>query len=269
MVSSCEFFRALTKVSSEGDRIVIVKMVVGNNVLSDIIVNGKSLLGIVTNKEVLELANKVLTEGRTIETVINGVRVILEPVEPRPTVIVVGSGLIAKALVDVGNAIGYYVAIVGNGDIDKDRFSNAYFITNDLRDLEKLVDENSIVIIANEGGKPYDTEALYIALKHNAKFIGLLASQRRAAVMIADMVRNGISLDYVLNKLHSPVGLDIGAKTAGEIALSILAEVMMFIRNASGKPMREIKDPRKLVKDALEGRIQEQSCSWQPTEFKL
>lgn len=87
--------------------------------------------------------------------------------------------------------------------------------------------------------------------------------------MIADMVRNGISLDYVLNKLHSPVGLDIGAKTAGEIALSILAEVMMFIRNASGKPMREIKDPRKLVKDALEGRIQEQSCSWQPTEFKL
>ncbi len=250
---------------------VIVKMFVGDNALSDIIVNGKSLLGITTNKEVLELAGKALTEGgRTVETVVNGIKVILEPVEPRPTVIVVGSGgLIAKALVDVGNAIGYYVAVVGNGDVDKDRFSNAHFISNDLRDLERLVDENSIIIIANEGGKPYDTEALYIALKHNAKFIGLLASQRRAAVMIADMVRRGLSLDYVLSKLHSPVGLDIGAKTAGEIALSILAEVMMFMRNASGKPMREVKDPRKFVKDALEGRIQEQSCSWRPTEFKL
>ncbi len=103
------------------------------------------------------------------------------------------------------------MAVVGgNGDVDKDRFGNAYFISNDLRDLEKLVDENSIVVIANEGGKPYDAEALYIALKHNARFIGLLASQRRAAVMIADMVRRGLSLDYVLSRLHSPVGLDIG-----------------------------------------------------------
>ncbi len=65
------------------------------------------------------------------------------------------------------------------------------------------------------------------------------------------------------------MGLTLGAKTAGEIALSILAEVMMFMRNGSGKPMREIKDPRKFIKDALEGRIQEQSCSWRPTEFKL
>ncbi|WP_252901100.1 XdhC family protein [Vulcanisaeta sp. JCM 14467] len=161
------------------------------------------------------------------------------------------------------------MAVVGSGDVNKESFSNAYFISNDLKDLEKLIDENSIVIIANEGGKPYDSEALYIALKHNAKFVGLLASQRRAAVMIAEMVRRGLSLDYVLEKLHSPVGLDVGAKTAGEVALSILAEVMMFMRNASGKPMREIKDPRKLVKDALEGRIQEQSCSWRPTKFKL
>ncbi len=72
---------------------VIVKMFVGDNALSDIIVNGKSLLGITTNKEVLELAGKALTEERTVETVVNDVKVILEPVEPRPTVIVVGSGL--------------------------------------------------------------------------------------------------------------------------------------------------------------------------------
>ncbi|GAB6943444.1 XdhC family protein [Vulcanisaeta sp. JCM 14467] len=268
-MSSCEFFRALTRVSSEGGKIVIVKMVSGDNVLSDIVINGKSLLGVATGGEILELANKALSDGKAIETVVNGVKVILEPVEPRPTIIVVGSGLIAKALVDVGNAIGYYVAVVGSGDVNKESFSNAYFISNDLKDLEKLIDENSIVIIANEGGKPYDSEALYIALKHNAKFVGLLASQRRAAVMIAEMVRRGLSLDYVLEKLHSPVGLDVGAKTAGEVALSILAEVMMFMRNASGKPMREIKDPRKLVKDALEGRIQEQSCSWRPTKFKL
>ncbi|MGC8607708.1 MAG: XdhC family protein [Vulcanisaeta sp.] len=268
-MSSCEFFRALTRISSEGGKIVTVKIIVNDNVLSDIIVNGKPLLGIATSGEVLELANRALTEDRVIETTIGNARIVLEPIEPRPTIIVVGSGLIAKALVDVSNSIGYYVAVVGNNDVNKDLFSNAYFVSNDLRDLEKLIDEDSIVIIANEGGKPYDSEALYIALKHNAKFVGVLASQRRAAVIIADMVRRGLNLDYVLEKLHSPVGLDIGAKTAGEIALSILAEVMMFMRSASGKPMHEIKDPRKFIKDALEGRLQEQSCSWRPTEFKM
>ncbi|WP_252901099.1 hypothetical protein [Vulcanisaeta sp. JCM 14467] len=91
-MSSCEFFRALTRVSSEGGKIVIVKMVSGDNVLSDIVINGKSLLGVATGGEILELANKALSDGKAIETVVNGVKVILEPVEPRPTIIVVGSG---------------------------------------------------------------------------------------------------------------------------------------------------------------------------------
>ncbi|WP_243679080.1 hypothetical protein [Vulcanisaeta distributa] len=93
-MSSCEFFRALTRASSEGGRIVIVKMLIGDNVLSDIVINGRSLLGVITNGgEVLELANKALSEGKIIETTVSGIRVILEPMEPRPTIIVVGSGL--------------------------------------------------------------------------------------------------------------------------------------------------------------------------------
>ncbi|WP_069806448.1 XdhC family protein [Vulcanisaeta thermophila] len=268
-MSSCEFFKALTSAASGGGKLVIVRLIRGDNVASDVIVNGKAMLGIATSDEVLKLAERALLENRVLEAVINGYKVVAEPVEPRPTIVVVGSGLIARALVDVGNAVGYYMAVVGNGDVKKDEFPNAYLVTNDLRDLEKLVGEDSVVIIANEGGKPYDADALYIALKGGARFVGLLASQKRAAYMIAEMVRRGLALDYVLNRLHSPVGLDLGAKTAGEIALSILAEVMMFMRNSSGKPMREVKDPGKYLRDALEGRIQEQSCSWRPTEFKL
>ena len=247
---------------------VIVKLIKGNDSASDIVIDGKAMLGI-ANDAIIEVANKALAENRIVDVVIGDIRVIAEPIEVRPTIIVVGSGLIAKALVDVGSAVGYYMAIVGSNDVDKDAFGNAYFISNDLRDLEKLIVSDSIVIIANEGGKPYDADALYIALRGGARFVGLLASQRRAAVMIAEMVKRGLELDYVLSRLHSPIGLDIGAKTPGEIALSILAEVTMFIRNASGKPMMEVKDPRKLLKDALEGRIQETACSWRPSQFRL
>jgi xanthine dehydrogenase accessory factor len=251
-----------------GGKVVIVKLIKGNDSASDIVIDGKAMLGI-ANDAIIEVANKALAENRIVDVVIGDIRVIAEPIEVRPTIIVVGSGLIAKALVDVGSAVGYYMAIVGSNDVDKDAFGNAYFISNDLRDLEKLIVSDSIVIIANEGGKPYDADALYIALRGGARFVGLLASQRRAAVMIAEMVKRGLELDYVLSRLHSPIGLDIGAKTPGEIALSILAEVTMFIRNASGKPMMEVKDPRKLLKDALEGRIQETACSWRPSQFRL
>jgi Xanthine and CO dehydrogenases maturation factor, XdhC/CoxF family len=251
-----------------GGKAVIVKLIKGNDSASDIVIDGKAMLGI-ANDAIIEVANKALAENRIVDVMIGDIRVIAEPIEVRPTIIVVGSGLIAKALVDVGSAVGYYMAIVGSNDVDKDAFGNAYFISNDLRDLEKLIVSDSIVIIANEGGKPYDADALYIALRGGARFVGLLASQRRAAVMIAEMVKRGLELDYVLSRLHSPIGLDIGAKTPGEIALSILAEVTMFIRNASGKPMMEVKDPRKLLKDALEGRIQETACSWRPSQFRL
>lgn len=267
-MSSCEFFRALGDAVSLGGRVVIVRLVRGDSVVSDVVVNGKALLG-VANDAVIEVANEALAKGRVVETVIGDVRVIAEPVEVRPTIIVVGSGSIAKALVDVGGAVGFYVAVVGNGDVDERAFSNAYLVSNDLRVLERLVTGNSVVIIANEGGKPYDADALYMALRGGARFVGLLASQRRAAVMIAEMVKRGLDLDYVLARLHSPVGLDIGAKTPGEVALSILAEVLMFLRNASGRPMMEVKDPRKLLKEALEGRIQETTCNWKPTQYKL
>ena len=86
--------------------------------------------------------------------------------------------------------------------------------------------------------------------------------------MIAEIAKKA-GLDYVLARLHSPAGLGISAKSPGEVVLNILVEVFMFLKNASGKPMMEVKDPRKLLKEALKGRIQETTCNWKPTHYKL
>jgi len=69
-----------------------------------VVINGKALLG-VAGDAVIEVANEALAKGRVVETVIGDVRVIAEPVEVRPTIIVVGSGSIAKALVVLGERL--------------------------------------------------------------------------------------------------------------------------------------------------------------------
>jgi xanthine dehydrogenase accessory factor len=244
---------------------VIIKIEKGSNVVTDIILNGRPMLGLVKDPEILRLAEEALRSNMAIEETMNEFKVRVEPFEARPTVIIVGSGLVAKALARLANYLGYYVAVVGNGDVNNNDFSMATLITNNLEDLGRLVTEGSIVLIANEGGKPYDADALHIAITRGASFVGLLASQKRGAVMIAEMIRRGVSLDTIKARLHTPMGIDIGGKTAEEVALSIMAEVVMEIRHGSGKRMMEVKDPYKLLNDALEGKITEQSCSWKPS----
>jgi xanthine dehydrogenase accessory factor len=137
-------------------------------------------------------------------------------------------------------------------------------VSNDLGDLEEMVTGDSIVIVANEGGKPYDVDAVHIALTRGARFVGLLASQRRGAYTIAELIRRNVPLDLIRQRLHTPVGIDIGGRTAEEVSLSILAQVVMTIRRGTGRLMSEVKDPYEFLNDALEGKISPH-CSWSPS----
>jgi xanthine dehydrogenase accessory factor len=120
--------------------------------------------------------------------------------------------------------------------------------------LERLA-PGAFVFIASEGGRPYDEETLYLALRAGARYVGLLASRQRAALLIASMLRRGVPLDEIRKRLRSPMGLDIGAKTAGEIAVSALAEAVMELRGGTGRPLSEVKNPYALLQEALSGNI--------------
>jgi len=69
-----------------------------------------------------------------------------------------------------------------------------------------------------------------------------------------------------LKNLYSPIGIDIGAKSSEEIALSCLAEIVKIIRNGSGRHMRDVKNPMIFLKDAMEGKISE-SCAFSPVSL--
>lgn len=261
-MSSCEIFPLISRLSVEGKRFAIVSIYKGNRLERTVVTEQGVLLGSL-DPEILSLALKALEEGGVINKEIGEKKVVIEAIEPRPAIIIVGSGIIAKYLAKIGVDLGYYVGVVGNGDVKEEDFAGVYAISNTLDILDQMITEDSIVIVANEGGKPYDIEALYIAFKKNARFIGLMASQKRAALMIALLMKRGISLEEIKSKLHSPLGLDIGSKTAEEIALSILAEVVQFIRGGTGKRLKEIKDPYLLLDDALAGKI-EDKCMFIP-----
>jgi xanthine dehydrogenase accessory factor len=262
-MSSCEIFPLIAKLGAEGKRFAIVTILRDKKVERTIVSEGKVLLGIIPN-DIVQLANEALEKYVKIERETNYGKVIIEPVEPRPGIIIVGSGAIAKSLAKIASAMGYYVAVIGNGDVKENEFNNfTSFISNSIEILEQIVDENSFVIVANEGGKPYDGYATYLALKKGAKYVGVLSSAKRAALIIAEVIKRGINLEEVKGRLYAPVGLDIGSKTAEEIAVSILSEVVLVLRGGTGKHMREVKDPYPYLKDALEGKI-EDKCFFIP-----
>jgi xanthine dehydrogenase accessory factor len=125
--------------------------------------------------------------------------IFLEPHLPAPRVAVVGDTPIAAALVSLGERLGYEVA---GGESDED----------------------VAVIVASHGRGEED--ALERALRLGVPYVGLVASRRRGAAVVEELRARGALEDEDIARIHTPAGIDIGARTAEEIALSILAEVV-------------------------------------------
>jgi xanthine dehydrogenase accessory factor len=129
--------------------------------------------------------------------------IFLEPRFPAPRIVVVGDTPIALALVDVGERVGYDVVLGAGGEAE-------------LEDAAALV-------VASHGRD--EERALTAALKAGTPYVGLVASRKRGAAVLDELRQTGLAEDR-LARLHTPAGLDIGARSPEEIALAILAEVV-------------------------------------------
>jgi xanthine dehydrogenase accessory factor len=253
-VSVCDVFRVLDLAARRGEAAVVVRVLDGGRAYVDAVVGGRPLLGLVPDAVVRAVAG--LRPGERAQLEVGGMSISAEAVLVRPTVIVVGFGEVARRVSEVAAAAGYYVAAIGHE-------AEGAFYRGDLPDLERLVSEGSIVVVANEGGHPSDVDVVELAVRRGAGYVALLASQRRAALVVRELERRGLPREAVASRLRSPAGLDIGARTAGEIAVSVVAEVVMYLRGGSGRPMREVKDPYKVVEE-VEGDLSSYRCEWRP-----
>ena len=156
------------------------------------------------------------------------------------TLLICGGGHIANSLAPLAHKLNFNVWITDDRKefANSNRFPNAERIVNDLPEnaLKSLpVTENTYIIIATRGHR-YDLVATQAAVSTNAKYIGLLGSMRKAILVSEDLLKNGIPEDKV-KAIRSPVGLDLRGRSPDEIAVSIIAEMLMIREGGTGLSM--------------------------------
>jgi xanthine dehydrogenase accessory factor len=146
----------------------------------------------------------------------------IEPLLPTEQLVIVGRTPLARALAALGSALGRHV-VVAEPDVTTEDFPTAGTIVPELSGAR--VDERTAIVIASRGDA--DEDPVEAALATPAWYVGLVASPTRAAVIRDVLGRRGVSRERI-ERLSSPAGLDIGAKTDEEIALTILAQMLSY-----------------------------------------
>jgi xanthine dehydrogenase accessory factor len=152
--------------------------------------------------------------------------IMIEPVIPQPELIVVGKSNIARKLVQMASAADFRVAVMAT-DADVQMFPTAHSVSDNVDFSGFKILTNTYIIVTTQGED--DELSVRKALETSVNYVGFVASAKKSDDIKAYLTDAGISEARIAN-LRSPVGLDINAKLASEVAISILAEVIDHFR---------------------------------------
>jgi len=159
----------------------------------------------------------------------NLVEVLVEPVMAASFLYVFGAGHVSKQIVPLANLVGFHVVVID----DREEFADPGFFpeAEEIRfipfegAMERLaVDKSSFVVIVTRGHM-HDKTVLAQSLKTGARYIGMIGSRRKRDIIYETLLEEGFRQQDI-DRVHSPIGLDIGAETPEEIAVSIVAELI-------------------------------------------
>jgi xanthine dehydrogenase accessory factor len=167
--------------------------------------------------------------------------IFIDVINPHPTVLIVGAGHVGHSIAVLSSFLGFRTVVLD----DRAEFANVEklpqadeIIVGDIGEELAGLDINpqtSIVIVTR--GHEHDREALRQVVSSPASYIGMIGSQRKVKMVFDDLQKDGIAQE-ALAAVHAPIGLDIQAETPEEIALSIMAEIVMARRGGKGGLMR-------------------------------
>lgn len=167
--------------------------------------------------------------------------VYVEPVRPRPTVLVFGAGHVGRAVAHLAAWLGFRVVVAD----DRPEFATPEAVPEadqvvhcalaELPDRVAINDQTYVLLTTR--GVPVDVAGLPALLDTPAAYIGVIGSRRRWETTARALREQGVPAE-MLARVTSPMGLELNAETPEEIALSIMAEVVMHHRGGTGEPMR-------------------------------
>ncbi|MER5302455.1 XdhC/CoxI family protein [Streptomyces lasiicapitis] len=199
-------------------------------------------------------ARALLDAGRTATVEVSedgahcpgGVTLLVESSVPPPRMIVFGAVDFAAALVRAGKFLGYHVTLCDARPVfaTRNRFPEADEIVVDWphRYLERTPTDNRTVLCVLTHDAKFDVPVLVAALRMPLAFVGAMGSRRTHEDRNARLRDAGVT-DLELSRLHSPIGLDLGARTPEETALSIAAEIIASRRGGTGVPLMGAHTP--------------------------
>jgi xanthine dehydrogenase accessory factor len=165
----------------------------------------------------------------------------VEPIIPKPKVLIIGSGHVGKQVAHLAKWLEFEVAVSD----DRIELCNQDYVPDadeylpyPMQELPKkyAFTDNTYIIITTRGSN-VDVEGLPELLKQPFAYLGIIGSRRRWLATRQGVLEKGITQESLQN-VHSPIGLEIHAETLEEIAVSIMAEMIMVRNGGSGKSMK-------------------------------
>jgi xanthine dehydrogenase accessory factor len=207
-----------------------------------VIAEGKSIGPLALDGETLAAAQEVIHEQTARLIPREGGRIYLEPIFPEPMLYLFGAGHISRFIAPVAHMVGFRVIVID----DREEFANReYFpLAEEIRVEEfaragkKIdLDEQAYIVIVTRGHM-HDYTILQQVLPMDCRYIGMIGSKRKREMIFKKLLQEGHA-QRELDRVHAPIGLDIGAEAPEEIAVSIVAELISV--RAEERPVQEKK----------------------------
>jgi xanthine dehydrogenase accessory factor len=172
-------------------------------------------------------------------------KVYIEVLKPRPTLLILGGGHVAQPLAEFGYLLGFRTVVVD----DRPEFANsarfphadelAVVSFDDLAQEVTIAPDTFVVIVTRN--HEFDAVALREVLSLPVCYVGMIGSRNKVRTVFERLLREGQPRER-LGQVRAPIGLNIGGQTPAEIALSIMAEIVMVQHSGSGESLSQLEN---------------------------